>query len=228
MHLPDALLLRLIGSDQLGNENTTAEEHLAECSTCQSRLAQMSGDSRELQSELSHLRSASQHELELVRSVSGVSIEPGSPSSAARVEVELVDLGFLESPKHPELLGRLGRYDVEKTIGSGGMGIVLKAFDGELNRVVAIKVLAPHLANSGAARARFSREARAAAAVLHPNVLPIFNVESEGRIPYFVMQYIAGQSLQTRVDREGPLDICTALRIAKQTASALQAAHTQG
>ncbi|MCA9127410.1 MAG: serine/threonine protein kinase, partial [Planctomycetales bacterium] len=77
-------------------------------------------------------------------------------------------------------------------------------------------------------RARFSREARAAAAVLHPNVLPIFNVESEGRIPYFVMQYIAGQSLQTRVDREGPLDICTALRIAKQTASALQAAHTQG
>ena len=71
------------------------------------------------------------------------------------------------------MLGRLGTYEVVGVIGSGGMGVVLKAFDSALNRYVAIKVLAPHLGSSGAARKRFSREAQAAAAVVHDNVIEI-------------------------------------------------------
>jgi serine/threonine-protein kinase len=134
----------------------------------------------------------------------------------------------LEPASHPELLGRLGRYEVERLIGSGGMGIVFKAFDTELHRPVAIKVLAPHLAGSGAARKRFAREARAAAAVVHEHVVSIHNVESEHEPPFLVMHYVAGVSLQTRLDQQGPLELCEILRIACQTARGLAAAHAQG
>jgi serine/threonine-protein kinase len=135
---------------------------------------------------------------------------------------------LLDPPSHPEMLGRIGRYEVERLIGAGGMGVVFKGFDRELNRPVALKVLAPHLAGSGAARKRFAREARAAAAVVNEHVVAIHSVESDHEPPYLVMQYVAGESLQGRLDREGPLDVCEILRIAHQTASALAAAHAQG
>lgn len=144
------------------------------------------------------------------------------------IEIERVSLEFLGPPTHPELLGRLGRYDVLKVVGRGGMGVVLKAFDNELHRVVAIKTLADHLASNASARRRFAREAQAAAAVIHPNVIPIFNVESEFKTPYLVMQYVGGGSLQSKVEAEGPLPVEATLRIAKQTAAALSAAHEQG
>ena len=81
------------------------------------------------------------------------------------------------------------------------MGIVFKAKDPSLDRYVAVKVLAPHLAVSPSARERFSREAKAAAAVLHPNVIPIHCVSSDDAIPYLVMAYIRGGSLQKRLQR---------------------------
>src|SRR5262249_46935479 len=84
--------------------------------------------------------------------------------------------------------------------------IVLKAFDPSLHRVVAIKVLAPQLATSGVARKRFLREAKAAAAVTHDHMVTIHAVDEANGLPYLVMQYIAGKSLQDRIDREGPLD----------------------
>ncbi|MEZ6134171.1 MAG: serine/threonine-protein kinase [Pirellulaceae bacterium] len=231
MYCRDVDLKRLLQADgdDLNFNSRSVEEHLEKCSHCQSRLADLAGETQLSNLALKHLRDVSVEELEWRQTCSSVSIELSSLLSMdAIVDLETVDLDFLGDPAHPELLGRLDRYDVERVVGSGGMGIVLKAHDGELNRVVAIKVLAPHLAGSSAARRRFSREARAAAAVLHPNVLPIFNVESEAQPPYFVMQYVAGQSLQARVDRDGPLEIPTALRIARQTASALAAAHKQG
>ncbi len=133
------------------------------------------------------------------------------------IDCERVTLDFLEAPSHPELLGRIGRYEIERVLGTGGMGVVLRAFDSDLHRVVAIKVLASHLANNSSARRRFAREAQAAAAVVHPNVVPIYNVESDAKTPYIVMHYVAGQSLQRRVDVHGPLPIVDALRIAQQT-----------
>lgn len=135
---------------------------------------------------------------------------------------------LLQPSSHPELLGRIGRYEVERLIGSGGMGVVFKAFDTELNRPVAIKILAPYLAGSGPARQRFAREAKAAAAVVHEHVVPIHNVETDGQSPYLVMRYVSGESLQARIDRLGALDACEILRIAMQTASGLAAAHAQG
>jgi serine/threonine protein kinase len=89
-------------------------------------------------------------------------------------------------------------------------------------------MLAPHLAANGSARQRFAREARAAAAVVHEHVVAIHNVETSGTSPFLVMQYVAGESLQQRIDREGPLELKEILRIATQTASGLAAAHAQG
>jgi DNA-binding beta-propeller fold protein YncE len=107
------------------------------------------------------------------------------------------------------------------------MGVVLKAFDPGLGRLVAIKVLAPQWATSAAARRRFAREARAAAAVNHPNVVAIHAVDSAEGLPYLVMQYVPGQSLQQRLDA-GPLPLAEVLRIGKETALGLAAAHEKG
>ena len=135
---------------------------------------------------------------------------------------------FLAASDEPGSLGRLGAYEVTELLGHGGFGVVLKAFDPALGRAVAIKVLAPQLATSAAARGRFAREARAAAAVVHENVVAIHAVDSWKNLPYLVMPYIAGQSLQERVDRDGPLDLKAILRIGIQTAQGLASAHAQG
>src|SRR6516162_2388202 len=108
------------------------------------------------------------------------------------------------------------------------MGVVLKAFDPSLHRVVAIKVLAPQLATSGVARQRFLREAKAAAAVSHDHLVTIHAVDEANGLPYLVMQYIAGPSLQQRIDKEGALEVAEILRIGMQTAEGLAAAHGHG
>ena len=108
------------------------------------------------------------------------------------------------------------------------MGIVLKAFDPALNRPVAIKVLAPQLATSGSARQRFAREARAAAAIRNEHVVAIHAVDEWKGLPYLVMQFIPGVSLQERIDRTAPLDLKAILRIGMQAAAGLAAAHAQG
>ena len=142
---------------------------------------------------------------------------------------ELKAAGVIDdAATHPETLGKLGRYTIEREIGSGGMGVVLKGFDPELNRTVAIKVLAPHLARSAAARRRFVREGRAAAAVVHENIVAIHEVDTSGRLPTLVMHCVDGVSLQRHVDTIGPLPVSDALRIAAQTSAGLAAAHRQG
>jgi serine/threonine protein kinase len=137
-------------------------------------------------------------------------------------------LDFLASSQRPGSLGRLGHYEVFEVVGKGGMGIVLRAFDDKLHRVVAIKVLLPALASSGPARQRFVREARAAAAVTHDNVIAIYAVEDAGPVPFLVMQFIAGRTLQEKLDRTGPLPVKEVLRIGLQIAAGLAAAHAQG
>lgn len=164
----------------------------------------------------------------------GVLLQPNEPADDDAVrppqpslQIQHV-LAVLAPTDDPEMLGRLGGYEVSGVIGSGGMGVVLKAFDRSLDRTVAIKVLAPHLASSGAARKRFAREARAAAAVLHPNVMAIHGVSNDQSLPYLVMPYVSGASLQKRIDIDGPLPVCEILRMGAQVAAGLAAAHAQG
>jgi len=122
----------------------------------------------------------------------------------------------------------IGGYQVQALVGEGGMGRVYRAFDPVLHRVVAIKMMTESLAGSGPARQRFLREARAAAAVVHEHVVVIHAVDEAGETPYLVMQYVKGQSLQDRIDKNGALLATDILRIGLQAAQGLAAAHAQG
>lgn len=153
-----------------------------------------------------------------------------SQSSPQATEGQVTEpfLNYLNPTDHPEMLGRIGSYEVCGIVGRGSAGIVLKAFERGLNRFVAIKVLSPTLANNGAARKRFEREARAVAAVVHEHVIPIFAVDEHRGLPYIVMQYVAGASLQHRIERQGAFSAREVVRISMQIARGLAAAHAQG
>ncbi|WP_053061042.1 serine/threonine-protein kinase [Rhodopirellula islandica] len=135
---------------------------------------------------------------------------------------------FLQPSDAPGSIGRFARFEVHQILGRGGMGIVMEATDTSLGRRCAVKVLAPELATSAAARKRFSREAKSAAAVVHPHVVPIQTVDEHEGLPYLVMPVVDGPSLQQRVDRDGPLSLIETVRIASQIADGLAAAHEQG
>jgi WD40 repeat protein len=135
---------------------------------------------------------------------------------------------FLGPPSGPGYLGRFGPYDVIEFLGQGGSGMVFKALDPALHRLVAVKVLSPPVAAHATARRRFLREARAAASISHDHVVTIHAVDEANGLPYLVMQYVAGKSLQERINRTGPLELKEILRIGMQAASGLAAAHAQG
>ena len=134
---------------------------------------------------------------------------------------------FLDRCDTPGRVGRLAHYEILGVLGRGGMGVVLRGMDVKLNRVVAIKVLAPHRSADATARTRVLREARAAAAVSHPHVVAIHGVDEFNGLPYLVMEYVAGPSLQQKIDG-GALPLAQILRIGVQVASGLAAAHAQG
>ncbi|MBX3449953.1 MAG: SUMF1/EgtB/PvdO family nonheme iron enzyme [Planctomycetaceae bacterium] len=131
---------------------------------------------------------------------------------------------YLAPATRPGWIGRLGHYEIEQILGRGAFGIVAKAFDDKLHRVVAIKFMNPTLAATSPPRKRFLREARTAAAVTHENIVAIYAVEEEP-IPYLVMEYIPGQTLQQRMDANGPFDVPEILKLGRQIASGLAAAH---
>lgn len=134
---------------------------------------------------------------------------------------------FLVPSTKPDSLGRVAHYEVKEVLGRGAFGIVLKAFDEKLHRMVAIKAMAPELAATSPPRKRFLREARSSAAVRDENLVRIYAVE-EQPIPYLVMEYIPGQTLQQALDRLGPLELPEVVRLGQQIAAGLAAAHAQG
>ncbi len=120
-----------------------------------------------------------------------------------------------------------GRYSLERELGRGGMGIVYLARDLRLERVVAIKLLPPESAKGAAARERFLREARMAARLSHPNIIPIHAVEEIGDFVFFVMAFVDGDTLGARVRRNGALKASDAARVLREVAWALAYAHGQ-
>jgi serine/threonine protein kinase len=217
----------LFGDTIPPQERENYERHLESCPVCQALLDRASRPDDDL--------------LRLVRQSSDLTVRPADPSLTAVLQrlhewksplqgapVEPMDLYFLRPTDRPGLLGTLGDYEVQEAIGQGGFGVVLKAYEPALHRLVAIKVLSPALAGSATARRRFSREARAAAAVSHDHVVAVYGVNETDGLPYLVMQFVAGESLQARLDRTGPLEVMDVVRIGMQTAAGLAAAHAQG
>jgi serine/threonine protein kinase len=145
-----------------------------------------------------------------------MSQEPGLPT---RSDKELADL---QAELAPDL-------QVIRHVGSGSAAEVFLAKDITLGRLVAVKVLSPRLAKNPVALGRFRREAKAAASLDHPNAVAVHRTGTLSTgVPYFVMQFVKGRTLEEKLDAEGPLSMDDARRILSQVAAALAAAHQQG
>jgi len=224
-------LVRSLDDALSEREEEQLVEHLSGCPACQEKLEQLAAEKPDWTRVGTALRNSDLRDSD--SSGNGLSATSEfSPDCEGEEEAgdTLADFAvdFLAPALTDEAIRRLDGIDILEVIGRGGMGVVLKGFEEELNRPVVVKMLAPHLASSGAARKRFAREAQAAAVIVHPNVMPILTVNSSGRLPYLVMPFLACESLQQRIDREGPLDTLDVLRIAHQVACGLAAAHAQG
>jgi serine/threonine protein kinase len=226
---PDVGRLRSLVEGRV-NEHQQAEltRHLETCKVCLQKVEELAAGGKswaESAKQLGQAQPAPEPALrrlldDLKRKAAGEVTGPGAGGE--------IPLDFLDPPVKPGQLGQLGHYEVLEAVGHGGMGVVLKAFDPPLHRIVAIKVLAPQLATNATARRRFTREAQAAAAVTHDHVVTIHAVAEFRGLPYLVMQYVEGLSLQERLDGSGPLELKEILRIGMQTAAGLAKAHAQG
>ncbi|MEO5799254.1 MAG: serine/threonine-protein kinase [Gemmatimonadales bacterium] len=121
-----------------------------------------------------------------------------------------------------------GRYSLDRELGRGGMGVVFLAREVALDRLVAIKLLPPSLASNASLRDRFLREARTAAQLSHPHIVPIHAVESHEALVFFVMAYVRGETLGERIRTRGALPMAEALRVMQEVSWAIAHAHARG
>lgn len=256
-HPSDEVLLALSLGQLAEMELAFISAHLDDCPACCRRIDQLDSTDRLLRrlqrdtasgenvlvgpdqrrSAVHALRHA--HEARLGARKLDLETVPGSgTASAAAVDTRPdapapgefhVDLtGFLTPPEGPDELGRLGPYRVLALLGQGGMGVVLRAHEPALDRPVALKVLRPGMVAVPTATERFLREARAAAALKHPHVVTIYQVGEDRGVSFLAMEYLEGESLDSRIRRDGRLSVAEVLRIGHETALGLAAAHTRG
>ena len=138
----------------------------------------------------------------------------------------------IKLPDDP-LLGMLrkelsGEYDVEKELGRGGMAVVYKAVETQLQRTVALKVVPPENAGGGQTAERFKREARMAASLDHANIIPVYRVAQAGNLLYMAMKFVEGRAVDAIVEQQGPLPIPVVLELLRCSAHALAYAHDHG
>jgi tRNA A-37 threonylcarbamoyl transferase component Bud32 len=137
-------------------------------------------------------------------------------------------LNFLRPPLQGDELGRLADFRVLELIGQGGMGIVFRAEDTRLRRIVALKVMQPRFASETKIRQRFLGEAQAMAALKSDHVVTVYEVGVAGELPFLAMEFLEGEALDSLQKRVGQLPVSQVLRIGKETAHGLTAAHARG
>lgn len=214
-------------------ESQELSRHLETCVSCREKFDSICASSTEWTESSKLLKEIGSESAELANHLGvtriGVVSKAVAEPSRFTIPKEMTSavLSWLEPPKDSESLGELDDYGIREMVGFEGMGTVLKAWDRKLCRMVAIKILHPHLA-SWSGPNRFAREAQSVAGIAHPNVVPIHDVAAEHQPPYIVMGFVAGGSLQEKIDRDGPLSLEESLRIAVQIAEGLVAAHAQG
>ena len=218
--LQDAQLQHILtGTSSAEDKTWTA--HLNECVECQRRLEELSGaanwtfDSSVSGAVLASKQWSSLYEL-IVRDLPSNPPFDDSVTALLAPGIEANDMGVFDG------------FRVLEVLGQGGMGVVLKAIEPLLDRVVAVKVLAPQLAASETSRKRFLSEARAVAQIEHPHVVGIYQVAQHNGLPYLVMPCVDGESLETLLRRRGTLDHHRTVAIAVQVCEALEAAHAAG
>jgi len=213
-------------------------DHIEECSRCAETLEQfMSADTLvdpiKDQTRLVEARQSPvvDHLIEKLSALPADSVDTFVAAGDATPSGEGDPANFLEILAPPEAadeLGRLASYRVLSVLGQGGMGIVFHAEDIQLRRPVALKVMNPSLARSSNARQRFVREAQAAAAVTHDHIVSIYQVGEERGFPFLAMPLLRGESLDDRLRRSGKLTVSEALRMGREIAEGLAAAHKHG
>jgi serine/threonine protein kinase len=224
-------LTRLLDGDLPEPEQLELLRHLETCPTCQQQLQRLTKDEKSGEALARYLNSAKAGSSETLRQAISKLRDVTTFAMLTQDEFEgseQMSLDFLDPPTTPQQLGLFDRYEVLSVVGSTGRSIVFKARDPALHRIVAVKVIAPQFAAFASARQRFLREARAAAAVCHDNVVTIHAVAEAKGLPYLVMQFVAGTSLQEYLQKRSPLPVEEILRIGIQTAQGLAATHAQG
>ena len=221
--------------DTVADAESAVASHLEQCESCRATLSQLAGNGQwwsEAESFLSGTpddAEAQRAEARVSQRVCALTGFHAASHTDQLTEQEATHLKqLLAPPSHPELMGRITRYELEQLVGRGGMGLVFRAYDTELNRTVAVKILALHLIAIGSARERFIREARAVASLSHPHIVPMYDVVTDGAVPALVMQFIAGETLQQRISQRGPMQVDDVLQIGIQLADALSMAHGNG
>src|SRR5437870_3896809 len=141
---------------------------------------------------------------------------------------ELLRAGVLSPPASPGQLPRLNRFEIERALGVGGRGVVLRAVDTQSGVSVAIKVLAPHLLDDERARRQFVEEAEKVNRLDHAHILKILHISSDDGRPYFVMPLVEPGSLANKIQPGVPLDAGLTLSIGRQISAAFKYLHSQG
>ena len=230
----EQLLLGRVPSE----EAVDLEDHLAVCEQCAERAGAINSEdelivamqAKQLPPEDDGRVSALIDQLREVSAEAQTSrlgeTQAGAGQPAVAALDELSEL--LDPPVEADEIGRIGQYHVLDVLGAGGMGLVLRARDPQLKRTVAIKVMKGDVANDESAKSRFLREAQATAAIEHDNIVTIYQVAEHRGLPYYAMQFLRGESLEDRLKREGNLDQGEVLRIGREVAEGLAAAHAEG
>jgi|GEM_PF-2773267 len=210
------------------DEAEAREQHLLDCAACLDRAQSITASDWLIES----LRNGGEKRAPLAEGsvvstlVSELEQLGGAAQIAASAHEEIRTI--LGQPHANDELGRLLHFRVLDVLGAGGMGIVFKAEDCQLNRIVALKVMRPSLAADPEAKLRFRREAKAVAAFEHDHIITVYQVEEDNGIPVFSMQLLEGESLRTRLRREGKLAPEEALRVTREITAGLIEAHGRG
>jgi serine/threonine protein kinase len=218
-------------------EITVMQQHLAECGSCLATVDNLSPedafvkalgpwaagdtDGDKVRELIERLRAA----VPALTETASPEDRPDTPGGEAG---QGNDYPFLGSAQGPDEIGRLGAYRILRELGSGGMGTVYEAEDVQLQRRVALKVINPRRAASPAARQALLREARAIAALEHEHVVTVHQAGEVEGVVFLVMQLLRGETVENRLRREGRLPVAEVLRIGREVAEALAAAHAVG
>ncbi|MEL6898437.1 MAG: protein kinase, partial [Planctomycetota bacterium] len=237
-HPDDTQLRGYIDESLSPDQQMRLQQHLESCDACIQRMNQIAAPAAWWSAAAEHLhrddssgRAGSETQPDTVdfSSLPTYASDDLGDGGSEGLDPEIAEvLQRLTPTDANDSMGRLQHYEVTGVVGTGATSIVLKAYDASLRRSVAIKALRPSLTAFPRSRERFEREARAAAAIVHPNVIEIYGVSSSGALPYLVMPYVRGTSLAKRIRESGHLSLRAALTVACQIADGLAAAHDSG
>jgi serine/threonine protein kinase len=219
-------MCRLTEGDLSVEEVLAIEQHLNECELCALAISTFTSHYEESAGSLAD--DIAKHEPTVKSLMRTLENLPSKRFPCDREEWNGMLADYLAPPENPEELGRIGPYRVLEKLGQGGMGVVFKAQDSSLLRLVAVKLMRPALLINSSARRRFLREARTASSIRHKHIVVTHYVGEQSGVPFIAMELLEGETLESRLRREPKLPLEAILRIGREIADGLASAHEAG